>query len=97
MIKLSDKTIDKINLLFNDNEREEVKELLRVECGDNIPFCENHNEIDMERIRFSVLKLSEGKIAKLVEAIELAQTDWRDLFVLAGFAYDTEAHNKWKP
>jgi hypothetical protein len=51
----------------------------------------------MERIRFSVLKLSEGKIDELVRAIELAQVDWRDLFMEAGFGHDPEAHNKWEP
>ena len=51
----------------------------------------------MERIRFSVLKLIEGKIDKLISAIELAQIDWRDLLMAAGFGYDTDAHNKWIP
>jgi len=51
----------------------------------------------MERIRFAVLKLSEGNIEKLVQGIELAQTDWRDLLMMAGFGEDVEAHDKWKP
>jgi len=97
MIELSEKTLDIINFLFSKEDNEEVKELLKIECADNIPYCENNTKIEMERIRFSVLKLSEGKIAKLIEAIELAQTDWRDLFVIAGFGYDIDAHNKWKP
>ena len=96
MIELSEKTTDRINSLFSDNQRKEVEELLRLECGDNIPFCENKNKYEMERIRFAVLKLSEGNIEKLIQAIGLAQTDWRDLLMDAGFGEDVEAHNKWK-
>ena len=97
MIELSKKTSDRINLLFGDEEKQEVEDLLKIECGDNIPFCENRDKYEMERIRFAVLKLSKGNIGKLVEAIELAQTDWRDLLVAAGFGENVEAHNKWKP
>lgn len=97
MIELSERTVDKLNAIFSDKHRDEVEELLKVECSENISFCKNHNKYDMERIRFSVLKLSEGSIEKLVEAIELAQTDWRDLFMAAGFGHDAEAHNKWNP
>lgn len=96
MIELSEKTVERINALFSDSQREEVEELLKQECGDNIPFCENKNKYEMERIRFAVLKLSEGNMDKLIQAIELAQTDWRDLLMAAGFAHDVEAHNKWK-
>lgn len=97
MIELSKKTSDRINLLFGDDEQQEVEDLLKIECGDNIPFCENSDKYGMERIRFAALKLSKGNMEKLVEAIELAQIDWRDLLVAAGFGEDVEAHNKWMP
>lgn len=97
MIELSEGTLDKINSLFSSHERKEAGEFLKIECGENIPFCEHHDKYDMERIRFAALKLSEGNIEKLVEAIELAQIDWRDLFMAAGFGHDVEAHNKWNP
>jgi hypothetical protein len=38
-----------------------------------------------QRFQFAVLKLSEGKMDKLDEAIELAKVDWRDLLAAAGF------------
>jgi hypothetical protein len=95
MIELSERTIDKVNSLFPSDQRKEVEDLLRIECGENIPFCENNDKYAMERIRFAVLKLSEGHIDKLVQAIELAQIDWRDLLMAAGFGEDVEAHNKW--
>ena len=84
MIELSKKTSDRIKLLFGNDEKQEVEDLLKIECGDNIPFCENRDQYGMERIRFAVLKLSKGNLGKLVEAIELAQIDWRDLLVAAG-------------
>lgn len=74
-----------------------MEDLLKIECGDNIPFCENNDKYEMERIRFAVLKLSAGKMDKLVQAIELAQIDWRDLFMVVGFGEDVDAHNNWVP
>lgn len=97
MIEMSDRTIEIINSLFPAEQCQEVTELLKIECGENIPFCDNHDKYQMERIRFSVLKLSEGNMGKLVKAIELAQEDWRDLFMAAGFGHDVEAHKKWQP
>lgn len=97
MIDLSERTIEIVTKLFSQEQRREVEELLKIECAENIPFCEGYDKFQMERIRFSVLKLSEGKIDELVRAIELAQVDWRDLFMEAGFGYDPDAHNKWKP
>ncbi len=51
----------------------------------------------MERIRFAVLKLSEGNMDKLIQAIELAQAGWRDVLMASGFGEDVEAHNRWSP
>ena len=97
MIELSEKTAGRVSALFPKNQWREVEDLLKIECGENIPFCENSDKYEMERIRFAVLKLSEGNIEKLVQGIELAQTDWRDLLMIAGFGEDVEAHDKWKP
>jgi len=33
---------------------------------------------------------------KLREAVKLANTDWRDLLVAAGFADSVDAHKHWK-
>ncbi|HAK60236.1 MAG TPA: hypothetical protein DCO77_07610 [Nitrospiraceae bacterium] len=97
MTELSERTRDKITTLFPASEREEVGDLLKIECGANLPFCENNDQYQMERIRFAVLKLSEGAMDKLVQAIELAQIDWRDVLVASGFGENVEAHNKWNP
>jgi len=97
MIELSERIADLIDKLFSIKDRDEVRHLLEIECAENIPFCENSDKYDMDRIRISVLKLCDGNMDKLVEAIELAQIDWRDLLMAAGFGHDTQAHNKWSP
>ena len=96
MTGLSERTEKLVARVFPDEAaRTIVQEKLVHECGNGIPFCENSSPQQMDRIRFSVLKLSEGDMKKLERAIELANLDWRDLFMAAGFGQDTEAHNKW--
>lgn len=71
--------------------------LLRVECGNNLPFCRNDDEFALNRIRFAALKLSDGDLSKLCKVVEIAKCDWRDLLVAAGFAEDARSHNDWIP
>ncbi len=95
MIELSERTTELIDKIFRPIDRSEVRQLLEIECAEIIPNCEDYDKYEMERIRISVLKLSEGEMDKLVSAIQLAQIDWRDLFMAAGFGHDPEAHTKW--
>ena len=96
MTDLSDKTVKLVHRFFDkESDYKQVMQLLVSECGSNIPFCSNHSAEAMERIRFSVLKISNGNIEGFNKALELAKTDWRDLFMAAGFAHDVEAHLKW--
>jgi hypothetical protein len=90
---LSPQTQERIDLLFKEKiDREEVARLLIEECGNNLPFLQDLDEHGLERFRFAVLKLSEGDLAKLKSALNLAKTDWRDLLVAADFAQDIKAH-----
>ena len=95
MLELSKNTIDKIKSLFPDCSQNQAMQLIMHECGNNLPFCEECDEFEMERIRFAALKLSNGNIEELRKAIKLAQQDWRDLLMAAGFGEDTQAHKKW--
>jgi hypothetical protein len=95
--RLSQETERKIAAMFPQGLRAEVSELLKIQCGNNLPFCDNYDEFQLERIRFSALKLSAGNIDKLKDAIKLAKADWRDLLVAAGFADDITAHKRWIP
>src|SRR5437870_2392936 len=97
MVRLSPETERNIAKLFPPGSRAEASELLLKQCGNNLPFCEKLNEFQLERVRFSALKVSAGNIDKLREAIELAKMDWRDLLVAAGFATDVTAHKRWIP
>jgi len=49
----------------------------------------------MERIWLATLKLSDGSITAFENAVLLAQIDWRDVLLGAGFGSELEAHIKW--
>jgi hypothetical protein len=49
----------------------------------------------VERCHFAVPKLSNGKLDQLIQAITLAQTDYRDLLMSAGFGEEIGAHWDW--
>ncbi len=96
MLALSNRTEMLVHSLFADEAtRNAVRAKLVNECGNGVPFCEKSGPEDMDRIRFSVIKLSEGDMNKLDAAIKLANVDWRDLLVSAGFGHDVDAHNEW--
>ena len=94
---LTVETQRRIDALFPPQEREEASELLDRDCGTNLPFCENSSPESLERIRFAALKISRGKLERLLDAVLLAQTDWRDLLMAAGFGEDISAHERWFP
>jgi predicted DNA-binding protein len=94
MSTLSSETQRRIDLLFAAEERELAARLLMEHCG--FRFSEEPGELE-ERIRFAALKLSDGKIDQLRQAIDWTINDWRDLLMAAGFGHDTTAHKKWIP
>lgn len=81
--------------LFPPDKREEVKTLLVEDCGSSLARSRGGSPEFFERVHCAALKLSEGRMEKLYDAIALAQTDWRDLLVAAGFAERTQAHKDW--
>ena len=92
---LSPDTSRRLERVFPLQLRADAALLLARECGWNLPFCENGTPTSLERIRFAALKLSNGTIGGLRDAIQLGQKDWRDLLVAAGFADDVNAHVRW--
>ncbi|HXF40247.1 MAG TPA: hypothetical protein VN687_11090 [Blastocatellia bacterium] len=96
MVELSASTNSVVERLFSPEYRRQAVRLLEEECGDNLPFCENSDANALERIRFAVLKISEGDISRLRDAIKVAQVDWRDTLMGAGFGHSVTAHQQWE-
>jgi hypothetical protein len=84
-------------MLFRGDDLRVAVAMLTDECGSNLPFCEKSTSRQLERLRFAALKLSDGRLELLREAVELAKVDWRDLLMAAGFGSDVSAHARWLP
>ena len=96
-IPLSFETRRRLDALFEDPARESAAELLITECAGNLPLWVNADERGLERIRFAVLKLSNGDLGELRRAVQMAQVDWRDVLVAAGFGHSVRVHESWFP
>jgi len=94
--QFSTETEKRISLLFPPNEQQIARKVLFEQCGNNLPLLENLDDRKLERFHFAALKLSEGKLNKLDDAIALAKADWRDLLMAAGFG-EGDAHKSWLP
>ena len=82
--------------LFPAEEQDEVTRLLQEDCTTALPLTGNASADFFERVQCAALRLSQGRMDGLYDAIALAQTDWRDLLVAAGFAEDPRTHKDWK-
>ena len=94
---LSPNTRDRLNALFAAGDRAEAERLLVSECGNNLPSCGKSDQYQLERVRYAAMKLSQGDLTSLQEAIDLAKIDWRDLLMAAGFGEDVTEHSRWWP
>ena len=81
MTPLTLKTIALIHSIFPSHFRAEVQRILEDDCGQNLPLCKDCTPESLERLRFAALKISEGKMDRLLEAVSLAKIDWRDLLM----------------
>jgi hypothetical protein len=95
MAALSATTRKVIAACFPPKQQTEAARLLGEECGSNLPFLENFDEVQLERVRFAVIKLSGGNLDKLRQATQIAQQDWRDVLVAAGFGHSLTEHQRW--
>jgi hypothetical protein len=94
---LSPDTRQRLNVVFATSNRARAERLLVNECGNNLPFCQDFDPDQLERIRYAAMKLSRGTLDGLRKAIALAKLDWRDLLMSAGFGYDVTEHQRWRP
>lgn len=97
MTSLCPKTRSHVAALFVQADIEAAELMLVTRCGGQLPGMAGALPDDLERIRFAALRLSEGRLPDLNDAVTLAETDWRDLLVAAGFADDPAAHRRWVP
>jgi hypothetical protein len=84
-----------LKILFEEPLRSRLAKRLEAEAAENIPFHNDSKPPDMDRIRFSILKLVADDHSQEESAFELAKIDWRDLFMAAGFASDANEHETW--
>ena len=98
MVGLSPRTKRHVAALFRDQDVAVAERLLLQQCGETLPgLGASATPASLERVRFAALRQSGGRIDRLQDAVALAQVDWRDLLVAAGFADDPHAHEAWEP
>jgi hypothetical protein len=93
MTPLSPRVRATIDRLFPHVERALVVDCLTTQCSTNLPLMRDPALLD--RIQLAVLKLSAGQATTLTGHIRIAQVDWRDTLVAAGFGNDVNAHIAW--
>jgi hypothetical protein len=72
-----------------------VHGLLANKCATNLPLLGDAPREAIERIQFAVVKLCNGKFEELERHIAIANIDWRDTLVAAGFGHSIRAHRSW--
>ena len=97
MIRLSGGTLYRLKAVFSQQDWAIAADLLTQECGDNLPSCQDATPESAERVRYAVLKLSDGSLDELRRLVEHAQLDWRDVLEWAGFGKDVTKHRRWDP
>ena len=82
---LNAETIQRVDILFPEVNRERAKELLaQLTCKET------------ERLQFAALKYSDGRLDYLDNAVKLGNLDFRDLLMAVGFG-EVDAHLRWQP
>ena len=74
--ELSSRVKTLVRTLFKTEVQEDVERLLLEECTGKVPGWSGGDDIQI-----AALKVSKGDQDKLLEAVMLAQTDWRDLYL----------------
>ena len=94
-VELSENTLQLVRHIFPPNHHSAVIATLEARCGSGLPLWSASTPHGLERIRFAVLKLSSGSLPEFERAIAIANTDWRDVLVAAGFGNSLSAHINW--
>jgi len=94
-VELSENTLRLVRHIFPPEHHAAVFATLEHRCGSSLPLWAVPTPEGLERIRFALLKLSSGSLAELERAVAIANTDWRDVLVAAGFGDALQAHIDW--
>ena len=96
-MELTAATKDRLQALFKGPDAQKAERVLLERCGSNLPLVSPEYTRLVERVRFAVLKLSQGDLADLEKHVANANRDWRDVLVAAGFAHSPASHLDWQP
>lgn len=94
-VALTQDTRRLVECVFALEHRSAAVTLLESRCGSGLPFMREATPQALERLRFAALKLSQGSLDELARAVDVANTDWRDVLVAADFANNLLAHQAW--
>jgi len=94
-VQLSGNTLRLVRRIFPPGDHAAIIATLEARCGSGLPLWVSPTPEGLERIRFAVLKLSSGSLPEFERAIAIANTDWRDVLVAAGFGSSVVAHVNW--
>jgi len=92
---ISEKTRILVARMFPLSEQPTVVDLLETRCGADLPLISADMSPLLERVHLAVLKLADGSLPALRRAVVVANSDWRDVLVAAGFADSLTAHESW--
>lgn len=62
---------------------------------DVMALLDEYTSPEPERVRWAVLKFAGGDVSRLFEALDMANTDFRDALMRADFGKDVTAHLRW--
>lgn len=68
---LTDITQKLVDIIYSKSQKTIVINILINECGNNLPLCKDWTSKQLERIRFAVIKLSEGTLDKFQYQLNL--------------------------
>jgi len=94
-VQLSENTLRLVRHIFTAENYAAVIAALETRCGSGLPLWVSTTPEGLERIRFAVLKVSSGSLPQFERALAIANTDWRDVLVAAGFGNGLQAHINW--
>jgi hypothetical protein len=96
MIALSQAARGHLAALFAEKDTAQAQQLLE-ECTDNPRLLRDVMRQGADRILFAMIRLSDGDLGRLQDAIALFQRDWRDLLMASDFGHSIHAHETWRP